>query len=252
MRDPNEADLYGDELAPWFHLLTPPSEYADEAAFALGLFREHIVGPLETALELGSGGGNMASHLKRSLALTLSDVSPAMLAISATINPECEHLIGDMRTLRLGRAFDAVLIHDAICYMTTEDDLRAALATAALHLRPGGVAVFAPDHIRDRFAVGTDHGGEDGPSLPDGRPGPALRYLEWTTDPDPSDATYRVDYAVLMRDTGGTVVVRHDVHIEGLFDRDTWLGLIESVGLRAHAVDDPDDRAIFVGRRPRD
>jgi SAM-dependent methyltransferase len=252
MRDPNEADLYGDELAPWFHLLTPPSEYLDEAAFALGLFREHVTGPLETALELGSGGGNMASHLKRSLAMTLSDVSPAMLAISAAINPECEHLIGDMRTLRLGRTFDAVLIHDAICYMTTEDDLRAALSTAALHLRPGGVAVFAPDHIRERFAVGTDHGGEDGPSLPGGRPGPALRYLEWTTDPDPSDTTYRVDYAILKRDAEGTVVVRHDVHVEGLFDADTWLGLIESVGLRAHVADDPDGRAIFVGTRPRD
>jgi SAM-dependent methyltransferase len=252
MRDTNEADLYGDELAPWFHLLTPPSEYGDEAAFALALFREHIVGPLETALELGSGGGNMASHLKRALALTLSDVSPAMLAISATINPECEHLIGDMRTVRLGRTFDAVLIHDAICYMTTEDDLRAALTTAALHLRPGGVAVFAPDHITEQFVVGTDHGGEDGPPLPSGGPGPALRYLEWTTDPDPSDSTYRVDYAVLTRDAEGSVVVRHDVHIEGLFDRKTWIGLIESARLRAQAVDDPDGRAIFVGTRPRD
>ena len=149
MRDRDTSDLYGDELAPWFHLLTPPAEYADEAAFALGLMREHVVGPLETALELGSGGGNMASHLKRWLQLTLTDVSPAMLAVSATINPECEHLVGDMRTLRLGRTFDAVLIHDAICYMTSEADLRAALATAAEHLRPGGVAVFAPDHVRE-------------------------------------------------------------------------------------------------------
>ena len=166
MRDRDTSDLYGDELAPWFHLLTPPAEYADEAAFALGMMREHVVGPLETALELGSGGGNMASHLKRWLQLTLTDVSPAMLAVSATINPDCEHLVGDMRTLRLGRTFDAVLIHDAICYMTSEADLRAALATAAEHLRPGGVAVFEPDHVRESFVPATDHGGEDGPPPP--------------------------------------------------------------------------------------
>jgi len=43
-----------------------------------------------------------------------------MLELSRTINPEAEHILGDMRTLRLGRTFDAVLIHDAICYMTTE------------------------------------------------------------------------------------------------------------------------------------
>ena len=137
--------------------------------------------------------------------------------VSASINPECEHIVGDMRTLRLGRTFDAVLIHDAICYMTSEADLRAAMATAVEHLRPGGVAVFEPDHVREQFEVGTDHGGEDGPPLPDGRPGPALRYLEWTTDPDPSDSTYQVEYAVLTRDADGTVRVRHDQHVEGLF-----------------------------------
>ena len=47
-----------------------------------------------------------------------------MLALSRALNPECEHLAGDMRTLRLGRVFDAVFVHDAVCYMTTRADLR--------------------------------------------------------------------------------------------------------------------------------
>ena len=37
-----------------------------------------------------------------------------MLAINQATNPECEHIVGDMRTLDLGRQFDVVLIHDAI------------------------------------------------------------------------------------------------------------------------------------------
>ena len=37
------------------------------------------------------------------------------------------------------------------------------------------------------------------------------------TDPDPSDSTYQVEYAVLTRDAEGTVRVRHDQHVEGLF-----------------------------------
>ena len=134
-----------DDLATWFHLLTPPAEYADEAAAILEMLRERVQGPLATMLELGSGGGNIASHLRSDLAVTLTDLSPAMLALSRTINPDLEHIVGDMRTLRLGRVFDAVLIHDAICYMTTEEDLQAALTTAFVHLRPGGAAVFAPD-----------------------------------------------------------------------------------------------------------
>lgn len=246
--DASEGDLYGD-LAPWFHLLTPPEEYADEAAFTLGLLREHVVGPLETLLELGAGGGNMASHLKVSLRLTLTDLSPRMLELSASINPDCEHHVGDMRSIRLGRTFDAVLIHDAICYMTTEADLRATFETAFAHLRPGGAAVFEPDHVRETFKAGTDHGGEDAPATAGDSPRPALRYLEWTTDPDPTDTTYQVDYAVLTRDDDGAVEVHHDQHIEGLFARQTWLDLIAEVGFEPLSLTDPWDRVVFVGRR---
>lgn len=245
---PEQAVIYG-ALAPWFYLITAPEEYAGEAAFILAQLRAHADGPVETMLELGSGGGNTASHLKRDLRVTLTDVSPPMLALSATLNPECEHIPGDMRTLRLGRTFDAVLIHDAICYMTTEADLQAALTTAAEHLRPGGAAVFAPDHIRETFAEGTDHGGHDGPGLAAGRPDRALRYLEWTTDPDPDDTTYLVDYGLLLREADGSVEVRHDLHLEGLFPRQTWLDLLAEVGFDAEAVIDPDDRTLFVGTR---
>ena len=155
-----------------------------------------------------------------------------------------------MRTLRLGRTFDAVLIHDAICYMTTEADLRAALATAFEHVRPGGAGLFQPDHVRETFAPATDHGGEDGPSLDDGRPGRALRYLEWTTDPDPSDSTYRVDYAIADPRRGrlGRGSPRH-AH-RGPFGRERWLELLTEVGFEPLAVDDPWGRVVFVGARP--
>jgi hypothetical protein len=242
------GDLYGD-LAPWFHLLTAPEDYVDEAAFVLDLLRTRTVGPLESLLELGSGGGNIASHLQGAVRLTLTDLSPQMLELSSSLNPGCEHLVGDMRTVRLGRTFDAVLIHDAICYMTTEADLGAAMTTAFDHLRQGGAAVFVPDHIRETFAPGTDHGGHDGPVPGDGRPGRALRYLEWVTDPDPSDSTYQVDYAVLLRAADGSVDVRHDRHIEGLFARQTWLDLLTEVGFAPSFLEDPEGRIVFVGSR---
>jgi SAM-dependent methyltransferase len=240
-----------DALAPWFHLLTTPADYADEAAFTLDLLRRNVDGPLETMLELGAGGGNTASHLKRDLRLTLTDLSPAMLDLSRTINPEVEHVVGDMRTMRLGRTFDAVFIHDAISYLTTESDLGAALETAFVHLRPGGAAVFAPDFVTEAFAEGTDDGGHDGG---DGR---ALRYLEWRRDPDPGDTEYVTDYAIMTRAADGTVEVRGDHHVMGLFPRATWLRLLADVGFTAEAldfdadVDDPWGRVQFVGRRPR-
>lgn len=238
-----------EEFAAWFHLLTHPSEYAEEAAFYRRVFTEALGAPPRTLLELGSGGGCMASHYKEHVQATLTDLSPQMLALSRTINPECEHIAGDMRTLRLGRVFDAVLVHDAVMYLLTEDDLRQAIATAHAHLRPGGVAVFAPDHVRESFRPHTDHGGHDG----DGR---ALRYLEWTTDPDPADTTYQVDYAYLLHEEGQPMRVEHDRHIEGLFSRNTWLMLLAEAGFQASArplepAEPPFELSeIFVAQKP--
>jgi hypothetical protein len=239
--------LYGD-LAPWFHLLTAPEDYAAEAERYRGLIIDALP-DAQTLLELGSGGGNNASHLCEHFTCTLSDVSPQMLALSRTLNPECEHVLGDMRTLRLGRTFDVVFVHDAIAYMATEEDLHDCLGTAYAHTRRGGIALFVPDFTRETFQTRTSHGGHDGK---DGR---SLRYLEWSTDPDPGDSTYEVDYAVVLRETGQEPRVVHDHHVEGLFPEHTWLYLLEQVGFEpsVHAGDLEDDdmsQTVFVARRP--
>ena len=240
--------LYSD-LAPWFHLLTHPSSYVDEADHIVRVLDATVDGPVETLLELGSGGGNNASHLKSRFACTLTDLSPEMLAVSRSLNPECEHIEGDMRTLRLGRTFDAVLAHDALTYLTTEDDLRAAVETAAAHLRPGGVALFIPDFTRETLKPGTDHGGHEGD---DGR---SLRYLEWTSDPDPDETTYDVDFAIALREPGKPLRIEHDHHVEGVFPDATWRSLIESADLELLGVDidDPEEgeHVVFVAQRPR-
>jgi ubiquinone/menaquinone biosynthesis C-methylase UbiE len=88
------------ELAPWWPLLSAPADYAEEAASFLEMI-ERQPGERPTLLELGSGGGNLASHLKADVRATLSDLSPDMIAVSRALNPELEHIQGDMRTLRL-------------------------------------------------------------------------------------------------------------------------------------------------------
>jgi SAM-dependent methyltransferase len=242
MATPSVSDLpklYG-ELASWFHLLSSPPDYAEEAEFA-----RTLIGDGETLLELGSGGGNNASHLKAHFKLTLVDLSDGMLELSKKLNPECEHIHGDMKALRLKRAFDAVFIHDAIMYMTTEDDLRLALQTASAHCKPGGVLLVMPDVTKETFVSLTTHGGHDG-SGADGR---SIRYIEWTFDPDPSDSTYTVDFAYLLRERSGPVRVVHDTHVFGVFSRETWLTQLRSAGFESHPVADPWGREVFVGRK---
>ena len=142
------------EFADWFHLLTHPRDYADEAADYVRLI--HGARPdARTLLELGAGGGNNASHMKRHFTCTLTDLSPRMLEVSRSINPDCEHIQGDMRELRLGRQFDAVFVHDAVEYMTSLEDLSRAVRTAYEHTRPGGIALFVPDGTRESFVPST-------------------------------------------------------------------------------------------------
>ncbi len=106
------------KLVSWFHLLTAPQDYAEEAEISQRVLVEACTNPPRTLLELGSGGGNTASHLKAHFQLTLTDISSDMLALSKTINPQSDHLLGHMCTLRLNRIFDTVLIQDAVSYMT--------------------------------------------------------------------------------------------------------------------------------------
>jgi trans-aconitate methyltransferase len=238
------------ELAGWWPLLSAPADYAEEAAFFERLLIEACFRSPRTLLELGSGGGNNASHLKNRFDMTLVDCSAGMLEVSRALNPECEHREGDMREVRLGLEFDCVFIHDSIVYMISEADLGAALETAFIHCTPGGAAVFAPDYVRENFTPATSHGGHDGP---DGR---ALRYMEWNWDPDPGDTSYIVDYAYLLRETDGSVRVEHDRHIEGLFARADWLRLLGDAGFKARAVPfehselDPETNEVFVARKP--
>jgi SAM-dependent methyltransferase len=237
------------ELADWWPLLSAPEDYAEEAAWYRHAILAAARREVRTLLELGSGGGNNASHLKAHFQMTLVDLSPAMLAVSQALNPECEHIQGDMRTARLGRQFDSVFVHDAVVYMTTESDLRSAMATAYAHCAPGGVALFAPDCTRETFRPMTEHGGHDGGSR-------GLRYLSWTWDPDPSDTTYLSLMVYVLRSNDGQLQIVEDRHVCGLFGREDWLRLLAEVGFQPscrafeHSELEPGSGHVFVGVKP--
>lgn len=163
------------------------------------------------------------------MACTLVDIEAAMLALSRRLNPECEHISADMRSLSLGRVFDCVLIHDAISYMTSSEDLSRAVCTAFTHTAPGGVALFQPDFVTETFSPGTETGGSD-------TKGRALRYIEWRWTPDLRSDIYITDMAYLLRDDTGSVGVVSDRHVMGLFPRDLWMQLIEAAGFKPLAI----------------
>ena len=232
-----------DELADWWPVFSHPTTYRRETSHFSRVLRKSTRPAPRTLLELGSGGGNSASYLKAHFEMTLVDMSPRMLKVSRRLNPECEHVNGDIRTVRLGQEFDAVYVHDAVCHMTTEAQLRAVMRTAYEHCRPGGAALFVPDFVRETFAEGTDQGGSDSERG-------SVRFLQWVADPDPADTTYVVDFAILIRNRRGRARVEHDRHLLGLFPRGRWLRLLREVGFKASVVRDENVREAFLAHRP--
>lgn len=242
-------EIYG-RWAWWYRLLDPPGSHREEAE----CFRRALLGamagppPAPTLLELGAGAGHNALHLKAAFRCTLADRSAAMLELSRETNPECEHVEGDMRTMRLGRVFDAVLVHDAVLYMITEDDLAACARTAFAHTRPGGAALFAPDFStetwRERSQLIERDDGER-----------SLRAIEWDWDPVPGDGKVRADYVVAVR-SGDAVETFHDVHEVGCFPRAAWRRVLEAAGYRVGTCERTDGGEVidevFLCARPGD
>lgn len=212
-----------DEFAHLWPLISAPEDYAEEAGYWRELLREKLGRGRHEILELGVGGGNNLSHLTSDFQATAVDISEKMLANSIRLNPGVEHHVGDMRTVRLGRTFKAVLIHDAIDYLLSEAEIRDTFATARAHLQTGGVFVAAPDWYRETFL------GRSVSSKTRCTDRLELTVIEYCHDPDTSDTTIETVFFYIMNE-GGRLRIEQDSHITGLFHLDTWVRLMKEAG----------------------
>ena len=227
-----------DELAYLWPIISPPEDYAEEAAHWRRAIREKLGDGRHSILELGVGGGHNLSHLTADFQATAVDISPRMLDHSRRLNPGVEHCLGDMRTARLGRKFDAVLVHDAIAYMLTEHDLRAVFTTARVHLRPGGLVLIAPDLVRDTFKGGKVL---RWPARSPQRPGdPVVVVEEHLNDSDPSDTIVESLFVYTITE-GGVQRVERDVHRTGIFPVAVWTKLMREAGFEVDVLPLPGD-----------
>ena len=241
--------LLYNELAYLWPVISPPEDYAEEAADWRKALRRYLGPGRHRLLELGVGGGHNLSHLTGEFDAVAVDISPKMLELSRQLNPTVEHHLGDMRTFRLpGRTFDAVLIHDAIAYMLTEDHLRAAFDTARAHLRPGGLLLVAPDLVRDTFSSGMKL------SWYTQQDDVEITTEEIVCDADPSDTVVESHFTYTINESG-TKRVERDIHPTGLFPIATWLALLEETGFTANRIPIPGDgdgcgENLFAGLLP--
>lgn len=143
-----------DTYASYYDLLYRDKDYATEAAYIHSLIQRYKTNSCDI-LELGCGTGGHALRLARyGYRVTGIDRSEAMISQAQTLTASRPDLLekglgniefakGDLRDFRAGKTFDVVLaLFHVISYQTSNDDLMAAMATAAIHLQPEGLFIF--------------------------------------------------------------------------------------------------------------
>ncbi|MCC7145926.1 MAG: class I SAM-dependent methyltransferase [Phycisphaeraceae bacterium] len=224
--DPTALPRMYTDLARYWPIISPPPHYVDQAGYWRRAIRARLGPGRHTVLELGAGGGHNMSHLSDDFAFTGSDLSPGMLEVARKLVPSVEFHLGDMRSLRLNRTFDVVMVHDAISYMLSEEDIRAVLATANAHLGDKGMFITAPDCLGESFVDPATS------AYTRKRPGLEITCLEYTYDADPTDTVYEILMWFFFRENGGQARIIEDRHLCGLFPTTTWARLIGEAGFR--------------------
>ena len=245
-----------DDFAHLWPLISHHSDYEMEAKHWRNALVSELGDRRLDILEFGVGGGNNLHHILYPLCdgsksadaacngdhmqwdrpdhdAVVVDPSSKMLSNCALLNPTVEQHIGDMRIARLGRQFDAVLIHDAVCYLLTEHDISATIETARVHLREGGILIMAPDWYSETYpGTRLDAGIRSDVS-------PEFASIEYDHDPNPDDTSLESVFIYIIKNEDGTVSVEEDRHITGIFSSHTWLRLMEKAGFRAKKLPYP-------------
>ena len=240
----DQRRLYSDMAWAW-PLISQGSNYLQEAELFARQIRQRARIPVSTLLHLGCGGGHLDLTLRKYFNVSGVDLSQPMLELAGQLNPEVAYYPGDMRTVRLDKTFEAVVIADSISYMLSEAELSSAFQTAYVHLKPGGVFCTYAGVTRQSFhqnetCVSTHSGGSV-----------EITFIENRYDPRPEDSTYENTFVYLIRRerSNGQLEIETDRHLSGLFDLETWLRCLTETGFEVHQTELGEGVPFFVCRR---
>lgn len=189
--------------------------------------------PTLEILDLGTGGGHHLFHLfhqcpnlRSGLAV---DLSEEMLSRVDSILPQVETRQGDMTSLKFGRSFPLICVHDSFCYLAAEKQIQDLFSNIKEHLTHDGLAFVKLDAVKDSFA---------GPyryltSFEDEDYQLTLTHYEW--DPNNRDTWIEVVY-LFLEQRGSELVTREERHRLGLFHQSDLLKMARSVDLEGEIL----------------
>ena len=142
------SEVFGNEYAASYDALYADKDYDAECDLLVRIFTR-AGRPVKTVLDLGCGTGAHSVRLaQRGLEVVGVDLSDGMLTAARRRADDAGPLgvsfvSGDIRSIRMGRQFDAVICMFAVLgYQTSDEDVAKALETVRTHLAPRGSFVF--------------------------------------------------------------------------------------------------------------
>lgn len=240
----NEKRMYADLAWTW-PIISPKQDYLPEAAEIRKAIESHSRIKVKNLLHLGCGGGHLDYGFKKYYDVTGVDISKGMLNLAKKLNPEIKYINGDMRTVRLNKTFDAVVIADSINYMQTTKDLFAAFKTAFEHLKPGGVFYTYVEETKERFKQNSIH------TTYHKHGDTEITLIENYYDLDANDTVFEAVFIYLIR-RKGHLAIETDFHQLGVFKQKTWTDLLKKVGFKVKkTIFDMEKIPAFIGIKPK-
>ncbi len=140
--------------ARYYDVLYGKKNYAGEAAKLRTVIAGAIQREARTLLDVACGTGRHLAELKADFAIEGADLNDELLALARARLPDVPLHQVDMRNFDLRKTFDVVTcLFSAIGYLTTRDDLSAAIAAMARHVAPGGLLIVEPWFTPDNWVV---------------------------------------------------------------------------------------------------
>jgi SAM-dependent methyltransferase len=217
-------------------------DYAAEAATIERVVRERRP-EARTLLDVACGTGRHLEHLQKSFDCEGVDLDEGLLEVARDRLPGVPFELADMRDFDLGRRFDAVTcLFSAIGFVDGPDELRAAAASLARHLEPGGVLVVEPWIAPDDWIPNRPH------LLSHEEPGLALARVTLSGLRGERTSTTEMHYVVATPAGIDHFVEEHELF---LFTDDELRAAFESAGLEVeHDPEGLIGRGLWIGTAP--